>query len=356
MSDPLKPQGEQATSVEGGTRRSHEKNNARKNNEEVRTHPREKNQVLMFRAVQVSLFGNIILFVLKTVALILVKSLAIATDLGITVVGLIVSVILYYSVKLASRPADFLHNYGYGKVEYVCEALEGVVLFGIALLMSFQAIMHLFHPSEIMVPWLGFGFSVIGSAINFVGAAWIFSLARRSGSPAIRAEGVHYQLEGYISFTVACSFLLTVVLSLTSLKFLAVYLDPVATLAVSFLIAPSSFRLAKHAFVKLLDVSLEETGKMEVMKQLGKYLDRCCEFRDVRSRSSGRNNFVELKLVLPRALPFQDAYQLALDVDRDLCKQIPECAATVSIVPCAEDCAILSSKKKCPYLQGQGAM
>lgn len=304
----------------------------------------------MFKAVQVSLFGNVILFVLKAAALLRVNSLAIATDLGITVVGLIVSVILYYSVKLSNRPADLLHNYGYGKVEYVCEALEGAVLLGIALIMSFQAVTHLFHPKEIAVPWLGFGFSVIGSAINFAGAAWILALARQCDSPAVRAEGVHYQLEGFISLTVAVSFLFTVILSLTPLKLWAVYLDPVATLAVSLLIAPSSFWLAKHAFVKLLDVSLEEKGKMEVLKQIGKYLGQCCEFRDVRSRSSGRNNFVELKLVLPRRLPFADAYRLAADVERDLRAGIPQCEATVSIIPCGEDCGILASTKKCPYL------
>ncbi len=317
---------------------------------------KSRSQALMFQAVQVSLFGNIILFVLKATALILVNSLAIATDLGITIVGLIVSVILYYSVKLANRPADLLHNYGYGKVEHVCEALEGVVLVGIALIMSFQALTHLFHPKEITAPWLGFGFSAIGAAINFVGAFWILALAHRCDSPAVRAEGVHYKLEGFISLTVASSFLISVLLSFTPLKPWTVYLDPAATLAVSFLIAPSSFHLAKHAFMKLLDASLEEKGKIEVLKQLGKYLNQCCEFRDVRSRSSGRNNFVELKLVLPRALPFPDAYQLAASVERDLREQIPECEATVGIVPCAEDCGILSSTKKCPYLPDCGTL
>lgn len=310
----------------------------------------KENQRLMFRAVQVSLFGNIILFVLKTTALLLVNSLAIATDLGITVVGLIVSVILYYSVKLANRPADPLHNYGYGKVENVCEALEGVVLIGIALAMSCQALTHLFHPQTIKAPWLGFGFSVVGATINFGGAFWILSLAQRCESPAVRAEGVHYKLEGFISSTVAVSFLLTVLLSLTPLKPWTVYLDPIATFAVSFLITVPSFHLARHAFLKLLDASLEEKGKMEVIKQLGKYLGQCCEFRDVRSRSSGRCNFVELKLVLPQAMSFQDAHRLAANVGKDLCDNIPDCEATVSIIPCAEDCIHLTSTRKCPYL------
>ena len=292
----------------------------------------------MFRAVQVSLFGNMILFVLKAAALICVNSLAIATDLGITIVGLAVSAILYYSVKLADRPADVLHNYGYGKIEHVCEALEGVVLIGIALAMTFQALTHFFHPNELANPWLGFGFSVVGAAINFIGAAWILSIAQRCESPAVRAEGLHYKLEGFISLTVAVSFVISLILSLTILKPWAVYLDPAATLAVSLLIAYPSVRLAKDAFVKLLDASIEEKGKMEVIKQLVKYIDQCCEFRDIRSRSSGRTNFVELKLVLPPAMPFPDAYFLAQSVERDLRENIAQCEAAVSIVPCTENC------------------
>lgn len=296
------------------------------------------NQKLMYRAAQVSLFGNIILFTLKAAALAMVNSLAIATDLGITLVGLVVSGILYYSVCLSHKPADFLHNYGYGKIEHVCEALEGVVLIGIALAMSFQAFTHFFHPADISAPWLGFGFSAAGSIINFAGAAWILALAKKSKSPAVRAEGIHYKLEGFISMTVAGAFLLSILLSMTSLKFLTIYLDPAATLAVSLIIALPSFSLAKHAFVKLLDSSIEEKGKMEVIKQLTKYINDCCEFRDIRSRSSGRTNYVELKLVLSPKMSFPDAYTLASNVEKDLRENIHDCEPAVSIVPCAANC------------------
>ncbi len=95
-----------------------------------------KAEAYMYRATRVSLSCNVVLVLIKTITLMMVNSLAIAVDLGISIVGLAVSGILYYSIKLANRPADLIHNYGYGKVEHVCEALEGVVLMGIALAMS----------------------------------------------------------------------------------------------------------------------------------------------------------------------------------------------------------------------------
>ncbi|MDD5216674.1 MAG: cation diffusion facilitator family transporter [Candidatus Omnitrophica bacterium] len=307
-------------------------------------------QVAMFKAAQISLFGNIVLFTVKLTALLLVHSLAIATDLGITVVGLIVSVIFYYSVKVSNRPADLAHNYGYGKIEHVCEALEGIVLIGIALVMSVQAVLHLAHTSEITMPWLGFGFSIISVIVNFLGSAWILSMAKICASPAVRAEGIHYRLEGFISLTIAGAFLLAILLAPTFLRPWTMYLDPVATLIVSIWITVPSFEMSRHAFLKLLDASLEEGSKMEVIKQLGKYMGQCCEFRDIRSRSSGRKKFVECDVVLPCRMSFPEAHRISSEIEKDLRNNIPGCEATARIIPCDESCAILAASQKCPYL------
>jgi divalent metal cation (Fe/Co/Zn/Cd) transporter len=200
------------------------------------------------------------------------------------------------------------------------------------------------------MPWLGFGFSILSVIVNFIGSAWILSLANICHSPAVHAEGIHYRLEGFISLTIAMAFLLAILLMPTPLKPWTVYLDPMATLIVSAWIFAPSFQMARHGFLKLLDVSLEEGSKMEVMKQLVKHLELCCEFRDVRSRSSGLKKFVECSVILPRGMSFHEAYKIAGQIEKDLRDNIPRCEATVRIVPCDESCAILASSQKCPYL------
>lgn len=307
-------------------------------------------QAAMVKAALISLYGNVFLFTVKSTALLFVHSLAIATDLGITMVGLAVSVIFYHTVRVSNRPADVVHNYGYGKIEHICEGIEGVVLIGIAAVMSVQAALHLFHASEIALPWLGFGFSIVSVVVNFFGSAWILSLAKVCASPAVRAEGIHYRLEGFISLTIAGAFMLVILLTPTFLRPWTVYLDPVATLVVSVWIMVPSFKLSRHAFLKLLDASLEEGSKIEALKQLGKYLGQCCEFRQIRSRSSGRKKFLECEVVLPRRMSFFEAHRISSEIEKDLCSNIPGCEATARIIPCDESCAILASSKKCPYL------
>ncbi len=307
-------------------------------------------ETYMKRAVLVSLFCNIVLVIIKATALIIVNSLAIAVDLGISFVGLMVSVILYYSIKLANRPADILHNYGYGKVEHVCEAMEGVVLIGIAMAMSFQAITHLLHPRHVSMPMIGLISCVISLTLNFVGAHFILKMGRKSGSPAIHAEGVHYRMEGMISSMIGGSFVISMILLAGAYGKFAAYVDPIAALVVSLFLIVPSFKLAKGAFFHLLDASVEEDSQMEILKQLGRHIEHYCEFRDLRTRTAGRKKFVEFKLVVPEDVSFKKGHDIVSFIEQDIKKNIPGSEVSVKMEPCKKDCEYIKSDEECPYL------
>ena len=307
-------------------------------------------EVYMMRATLVSLFCNVVLVSIKSVALVLVNSLAIAVDLGISFVGLTVSVILYYSMKLANRPADLIHNYGYGKVENVCEAMEGVVLIGIAVAMSSQAVVDIFHPTGVTLPLVGFSTSCVNALINFVGARYIFKMARKSESPAIHAEGVHYKLEGFVSGIIAVSFPIGIFMRAKGFYVGALYVDPVVALFVSMLIIIPSFKLAKSSFFNLLDASVEEDSQMEILKKLSGYIDRFCEFKGLRTRTAGRKKFVEFRLVVPEDISFRRGHELCNALEREIRDGIPNCEVLIKMEPCNKDCSFIKSGQKCPYL------
>jgi len=310
-----------------------------------------KKKKYMMKAAVISLSFNVVLFSFKLVALIIVHSLAIATDFAITVVGLTISIILYKSLKLSMKPADLRHNYGYGKVEHVCEAMEGVVLLGIAIIMSFQAFAKFFHPSLVSFPWVGFASSSLSLTFNFVGAFLIFKLARKSSSPAVRAEGVHYTLEGFISAAIAVAFIVTILLKRGNYSYIEPYIDPAVTILVSLAISVPSIRLAKLAFVNLLDISIEEPSKMEAVVRLAQHADHYCNFKDIKTRTAGHKKFVEMKIIMPRDMAFHKAHEVVKRIEKDIAMGIPDSEVTVSLVPCRKDCGLLQDNKPCPYLK-----
>ncbi|HPS20486.1 MAG TPA: cation diffusion facilitator family transporter [Candidatus Omnitrophota bacterium] len=310
----------------------------------------ESKERYMMTAALISLWFNIVLFIFKTTALVLVHSLAIAADFAITVVGLTVSIILYHSLKLSNRPADLLHNYGYGKVEHVCEAIEGAVLIGIAFILSLLAIRSFFHTSHVSYPWLGFASSVISFSLNFIGAFFLFKLAAKSQSPAVKAEAVHYKLEGFISFTIAIAFIITIFIKGTKFDIIECYIDPVATILVSVVVSVPSVKLAKQAFINLLDASIEEPSKMDIVTHLGAYADSYCNFKDLKTRQAGHKKFIEVTIILPEDMPFQKAYDVALRMENDIKQSINDSEVTVKIEPCRKDCGLMESGSPCLYL------
>lgn len=315
------------------------------------TKGRHKNrQEYVMRAALVSLWCNVVLFTFKGTAFFIVHSLAIATDFAITVVGLSVSVILYYSLKLAHRPADIMHNYGYGKIEHVCEAIEGIVLIGIALAMIAQSAKSLLHPEHVNNPMLGLASSILSFSLNFGGAYYILKMGRKSGSPAVHAEGIHYMLEGFISFAIAGAFVLSMFLISRGNDKVAVYLDPVVTMIVSIAIAIPSFGIAKGAFSNLLDASIEEPGKMDVVVSLAQNAGLFCDFSDIRTRVAGHKKFINLKIILPAQLSFVEANKIAKKVEDDIISAVPDSEVFVKMEACRCDCLVLKNGGECPYL------
>ncbi|MDD5007182.1 MAG: cation diffusion facilitator family transporter [Syntrophorhabdaceae bacterium] len=307
-----------------------------------------KNQYMML-AVKVSLLSNVVLCIIKVVALVIVDSLAIAADLGISCVALAVSIILYYAIKISNKPADFLHNYGYGRIENVCEVVEGVVLVGLALAMSFQAIMHIIRVEEVKAPWIGFICTLAGVIINFWGSYYILKLAQKSASPALKAEGLHFKLEGYISTAITLSFLLIIIATREGFDRVVNYIDPGATLFVSGVIAVPSIRLLREAFMKLLDASMEEGGQMDVVKVLGQHINKYCNFKDLKTRTAGRKRFIDMHIVMPEHIQLSKGHQVISDIKSDIDLLIAESEVTIRMVPCKKDCSFVRENKQCPY-------
>jgi len=229
--------------------------------------------------------------------------------------------------------------------------MEGIVLIGIAVIMSFQALSTFFHPKEVTFPWIGFASSVLSLSLNFVGAFFIFKLARKSLSPAVKAEGVHYTLEGFISTAIACAFLVAIFLKKGQYAHIEPYVDPAVTMLVSIAISIPSLRLAKQAFVNLLDASIEEPSKMEAVVRLARHADHYCNFKDLKTRTAGHKKFIEMKIIMPRDMSFAEAHEIVSKIEKDIMEGIINSEVSVAMLPCLKDCGLIQNNEPCPYLK-----
>ena len=110
-----------------------------------------------------------------------------------------------------------------------------------------------------------------------------------------------------------------------------------------------SFKLAQSSFYKLLDSSVEETSQFEIFKQLGKFVDKYCEFKDLKTRTSGRHRFIELCLIVPDDISIREGYEGVKSLVHGIQGSIPDSKVLVMMEPCEKDCSYAKKGIDCPY-------
>jgi divalent metal cation (Fe/Co/Zn/Cd) transporter len=157
-------------------------------------------------------------------------------------------------------------------------------------------------------------------------------------------------LEGFISTAIACAFIVTIMVKTSPYAHIEPYIDPAVTLLVSLVISLPSLKLARQAFVNLLDASIEEPSKMETVVRLARYADYYCNFKDIKTRTAGHKKFIEIKIVMPKDMPFAKAHEVVSKIEKDIADGVPNSEVTIIMVPCLKDCGLMQDKKPCPYL------
>jgi cation diffusion facilitator family transporter len=104
-----------------------------------------------FKAVWIALFANLLIFVTKAIAAWIGNSAAMFSEALHSLSDLVNSIFLLLGMKLALRPADMDHPFGYGKEVYFWSFIASVFMFGVTSMGSLTRGYHQVvdpHPIE----------------------------------------------------------------------------------------------------------------------------------------------------------------------------------------------------------------
>jgi cation diffusion facilitator family transporter len=88
----------------------------------------------------------VLLFIIKVVAFLLTKSVAILTDALESTANVIAGFVGLYSLYVAAKPRDADHPYGHGKAEFVSAAVEGTLILIAGGIIIYEAIINFINP------------------------------------------------------------------------------------------------------------------------------------------------------------------------------------------------------------------
>ena len=290
---------------------------------------------LLRLATYASVSTAVLLILAKLVAWLMTGSVSVLASLVDSTMDAGASLVNLFAVHWSLMPADREHRFGHGKAQALAALGQATFIAGSAGFLALQAVERLMHPQPLEE--LGVGFAVIAVALAATVALLSFQrhVIRRTNSPAIRADALHYATD------LATNLATLVALTLAWAGWPGA--DPLFGLVIGAYVLYSAVQIGREAVNLLMDRELPA----EQRRQIGALAAAVPGVRGVhglRTRQSGQSAIIQLHLELDDEMPLASAHQVTLDTEAVIRAQYPSADITihqdpVSVGPESQDLA-----------------
>lgn len=256
------------------------------------------------RVMNLSLVAALVLLGVKVTGAVMTGSSAIYSDAAESVVHFLAVAFACWALRLSVKPADETHHFGHDKVSFLSAGFEGAMISSAAMLIFYEAVRQFLFGVEIRN--LGFGLAVTAFAagINLILGLSLVAVGKKSGSPLVRANGMHVLTDVWSSIAVLIGLGLYHATEW-------VWWDPVVAILVACNILRVGIRLMRESLGGLLDEAdpLIENRVRDLLDREVKSMG--LSYHNFRHRHSGRTHWVEFHLVFDDHLSVGEAHEQA---------------------------------------------
>ncbi len=231
----------------------------------------------------------------KAVVGVLTGSLGLLSEAAHSLIDVGATVMTYFAVRVADKPADEEHHYGHGKVESVTALAETALLFGLAGVVIWEAVKRLMspHPPEVQATSWAFAVIALSIVVDFFRARVLYRTAEKTASQALEADALHFKSDMWSSLAVLAG-LLGVALGHARA-------NSVAAIVVSAVICIAGWRLGRRTVETLTDTA--PTGAADKIRGAVTRIPGVVGLERLRARQVGPVLFVDLVVAVSRTLP-----------------------------------------------------
>ena len=276
-------------------------------------------------AALVAVGGGLVIFAVKLGAWYISGSVALLSDALESIINIVASCLMLFSVYVSGRPADDEHHYGHQKVEYITSLAEGGLIITAAIFIIHTALERLSDPVPITSAGSAIGINLFATALNG-GLSWyLIRRSKETGSIALEGDAKHLLSDVVTSVGVAIGLYISLLTGWT-------LADPIIALIVSVLIIRMGADIILKSSRGLMDDHCPETEeKIEAL--LDRHRSNFVDYHDIKTRRSGTQVFAELHLSIDGEMTVKEAHDFTDHLEEDLKKELPDVAVTIHIEP-----------------------
>jgi cation diffusion facilitator family transporter len=259
------------------------------------------------RVLWIVLVANLAVTVVKLTIGFLTGALAIVADGFHSLVDSSTNLIGLASIRLARRPADEEHPYGYRRYETIGALAIGGMLLVSAYEISEAIITRLIDGSRLTLSPLLLGFVFITFPINLVVFVLEHRAGKRLGSEILLADAEHTRTDLFIS--------LSVILGMAGVWLGLYWLDLVLAGVIVLLILRAAFGILRDSASWLTDRIMADPERVE---RIAGQVAGVLFVTNVRSRGAPGFAFVDLHVKVHPGMSTEQAHAIASEVERRL--------------------------------------
>jgi cation diffusion facilitator family transporter len=277
------------------------------------------------QAAIIALVCGIIIFFLKLVAFFVSNSVALLSDALESIINILASGLMFFSISISVRDPDQRHKYGHQKIEDISCLLEGVLIVFAALFIINTAINRLSATNYLLEMNFGIVISIAATAINLCVSYLLLNTAKKTGSNALKGDSKHLMSDVISSVGVWIGLIIGQLIGFD-------YMDSLLAFIVAIFIIKMGADLVLKSSHNLMDQSCVDEEKTigEILRQ---HEYRFIDFHDLKTRRSGSFVFAELHLSVISSLSVKEAHDLTDHLEKDVRERCPNVNLVIHVEP-----------------------
>ncbi|MDB5594338.1 MAG: Cation diffusion facilitator family transporter [Hyphomicrobiales bacterium] len=281
------------------------------------------------QAALASIFASALLTIGKLVAGLLSGSLALLSEAVHGLLDTGATILTFFAVQAADKPADDEHHYGHAKIEAVAALAETGLLIVLAIGVIVEAVRRLMTPSleHVDANWLTFAVLIVSIVVDVVRWRSLDAIAKRTKSDALAADALHFSSDFVASGLVLAGLLAT--------RFGVAQGDSLAAVGVALFIGIAGYRLGRRTIDTLVDAA--PAGLSERLRRTVESVPGVVDIEVLRLRPAGPQVIGELSIAVPRTMPLEKVFTVKQRVIAAIAEDMPEVDLTVTANPRALD-------------------
>jgi len=172
-----------------------------------------ENQIM--KASSIGIGTNVMLAIFKAIIGIASNSVAIILDAINNLSDALSSILTIVGTKLAAKPANKKHPYGYGRMEYITSIVVAAIVLAAGISSLISSGQRIFEPEEVSYSKVTVIIVLVGIVVKYLLGRYVKKIGNDVNSKALIASGTDASFDALISTATLLSIFISIILKVT---------------------------------------------------------------------------------------------------------------------------------------------